>query len=353
MSKLKETQFSDDPDRVLVELKEELKNKNVINDETKFKNVVEKYHKRLQTIVSLYPPEKKAKENVMKSFYDTLINVESDNSKVNIYVYMIKGIEPNISTWRRYNYNKYVIEEQLKFVNEKLDYNIKKSIKNYIDGYAVPPGSGHPTEEQLSMAYRESYTAIELNECLRETDLGKEDIKFKNKTMETDYYNITKAFNEVPPLKYDLVVYRGSGFEEFKEMGMMYSPAFVSTSLSKKVAQEFTLGKQDKNVFTIKILRGSKVLPIFDLVERYTYGKEILLNRGSQFICGWGYEEEKCEDNNKYFYKIRAHPETFVPCGSCSECKSGKVCERYSKFMLKFPCRGQQCIAISPPFAHP
>lgn len=71
---------------------------------------------------------------------------------------------------------------------------------------------------------------------------------------ERSYKGIMNAFQEIPPLEEDIMVYRGTSFLPF------VVKSFISTSFDQKVAEQFV--EQDCCLLEIIVPKGQKVLPL-------------------------------------------------------------------------------------------
>ena len=98
---------------------------------------------------------------------------------------------------------------------------------------------------------------------------------------------LDEIFREAPDVKEDLYLYRGIK-EEFNPS----LSSFMSCSLSEEIARDsdFSGYKGNSSVLRIKVSKGSKVLPLFN-VSFAKYEKEILLDRyGKCEIISKGYD---------------------------------------------------------------
>jgi len=94
------------------------------------------------------------------------------------------------------------------------------------------------------------------------------DFQYKNQQTEKDNL-LTKIFNNIPPLKNNLTVYRGS-----KTSDLNSKNKYVSTSVCRTSAIKFAKG--DCCMFIIKIIEKSKAIPVF--TDSYKHEAEVLLN---------------------------------------------------------------------------
>ena len=99
--------------------------------------------------------------------------------------------------------------------------------------------------------------------------------------------NISKAFNNVPKLEEPITVYRG-----MKESPNFNSKSFISTSVSREVAIDYT--SDVCCLLEILVTPGSKVLPLVS-ISLYPEQEEILLFGSLTFV------EEKIENGMRIF----------------------------------------------------
>ena len=95
--------------------------------------------------------------------------------------------------------------------------------------------------------------------------------------IETIISEIDSIFDQIPPLKNDLIVFRGLNID-FDEI--VDQDGYVSTTLFRPTAEMF-----GKTIIEIKLKKGSKIIPMHGLAEDSRPKEhEILLPRGSNYF---------------------------------------------------------------------
>ena len=110
----------------------------------------------------------------------------------------------------------------------------------------------HEQKQVIRWYTTEQYKTF--NEALRS---GKITTEFAEK-----YNTLKEIFEAIPPLEEPLLVYRGRMSSKIEEMDR----AFASTSLSKRIALNFT--SSSCCLLYITVSPGSKVLPVFNLSDQ-------------------------------------------------------------------------------------
>lgn len=126
------------------------------------------------------------------------------------------------------------------------------------------------------------YTTDDFYEELKERLTQNKNNEFGDKVEQIDK-DLNYTFENVSPIENDLIVYRG-----IKDIKSLNTKGYFSCSLDRKVAESFM---EDRGyLLIIKILRGSRILPLFVLAETISEF-EVLLNKTGKFITGNGYNE--------------------------------------------------------------